>query len=84
MQKLPINKSVLQKIVDENCCYVDNTRFVKQMLDDGYGYWFLSRPRRFGKSLFLDTIRAAFAGEKELFKGEGLNFRKLFFSNMLA
>jgi len=39
------------------------------MLDDGDGYWFLSRPRRFGKTLFLDTIRAAFAGEKKLFKG---------------
>jgi hypothetical protein len=69
MRKLPTNKSVLKKIVEENCCYVDKTLFIKQMLDDGYGYWFLSRPRRFGKSLFLDTIRAAFAGEKELFKG---------------
>ena len=69
MRKLPTNKSVLKKIVEENCCYVDKTPFIKQMLDDGYGYWFLSRPRRFGKSLFLDTIRAAFAGEKELFKG---------------
>jgi len=69
MKKLPINKSVLKKIVDENCCYVDKTIFIKQMLDDGDGYWFLSRPRRFGKSLLVDTIRAAFAGEKELFKG---------------
>ncbi len=69
MKKLPINKSVLKKIVDENCCYVDKTHFIKQMLDDGDGFWFLSRPRRFGKTLFLDTLRAAFAGEKELFKG---------------
>ena len=69
MRKLPTNKSVLKKIVDENCCYVDKTRFIKQMLDAGDCYWFLSRPRRFGKSLFLDTIRAAFAGEKQLFKG---------------
>ncbi len=69
MKKLPTNKSVLKKIIDENCCYVDKTPFIKQMLDDGDGYWFLSRPRRFGKSLFLDTLRAAFSGEKELFKG---------------
>lgn len=69
MKNLPINKSVLKKIVDENCCYVDKTIFIKQMLDDGDGYWFLSRSRRFGKSLLVDTIRAAFAGEKELFKG---------------
>ena len=69
MKKLPTNKSVLKKIIDENCCYVDKTPFIRKMLDAGDGYWFLSRPRRFGKSLFLDTIRAAFAGEKELFKG---------------
>ena len=69
MKKLPTNKSVLKKIVDENCCYVDKTPFIKKMLDAGDGYWFLARPRRFGKSLFLDTIRAAFAGEKKLFKG---------------
>ena len=68
-QKLPLNKAVLKKLVDENCCYVDKTPYIKQLLDDGAGYWFLSRPRRFGKSLFLDTLRAAFAGEKELFKG---------------
>ena len=69
MKKLPTNKSVLKKIVEQNCCYVDKTHFVKQMADDGDGYWFLARPRRFGKSLFVDTLRAAFAGEKELFKG---------------
>jgi len=72
VKKLPTNKSVLKKIVDENCCYVDKTAFIKQMVDDGDGYWFLSRPRRFGKTLFLDTIRAAFAGEKELFTGLSL------------
>ena len=69
MEKLPINKSVLKKNVDEDCCYVDKTIFIKQMLDDGDGYWFLSRPRRFGKSLLVETICAAFTGEKELFKG---------------
>jgi len=69
MQKLPISKSVFKEIRTEDCCYVDKTSFVKQLLDGHSKYWFLSRPRRFGKSLFLDTIRAAFAGEKELFKG---------------
>ncbi len=56
MKKLPTNKSVLKKIVDENCCYVDKTPFIKQMLDDGDGYWFLARPRRFGKTLFLELL----------------------------
>ena len=69
MKKLPIGKSTLRKIIKNNCLYVDKTPFVKQLLDDDNGYWFLSRPRRFGKTLFLDTLRAAFAGEKELFKG---------------
>ena len=69
MKKLPINKTILREIVDGNCCYVDKTYYIKQMLDDDFKYWFLARPRRFGKSLFLDTLRAAFAGEKELFNG---------------
>jgi len=69
MKKLPISKSVFKEVITEDCCYVDKTSFVRQLLDDHSKYWFLSRPRRFGKSLFLDTIRAAFAGEKQLFKG---------------
>ena len=68
MKKLPISKSVFKEIRAENCCYVDKTPFVEQLLNDHSKYWFLSRPRRFGKTLFLDTLRAAFAGEKELFK----------------
>jgi hypothetical protein len=69
MQKLPIGRSVFKEIRTEECCYVDKTSFVRQLFDDHSKYWFLSRPRRFGKTLFLDTLRAAFAGEKELFKG---------------
>jgi hypothetical protein len=69
MQKLPIGRSVFKEIRTEDCCYVDKTSFVRQLFDDHSKYWFLSRPRRFGKTLFLDTLRAAFAGEKELFKG---------------
>jgi len=69
MRKLPIGKTVFKELRTENCCYVDKTPFVRMLCDDHSKFWFLSRPRRFGKSLFLDTIRAAFAGEKELFKG---------------
>ena len=69
LKRLPIAKSTLYKIVNEECCYVDKTQFVKQLLDDGNGYWFLSRPRRFGKTLFLDTLNEAFSGNKRLFKG---------------
>jgi len=69
MKKLPISKSVFKEIRSEDCCYVDKTSYVKQLLDDHSKFWFLSRPRRFGKTLFLDTLRAAFAAEKQLFKG---------------
>ena len=69
MKKLPIAKTTIKEIVQSNSCYVDKTGYVKQLVDDNNKYWFLSRPRRFGKTLFLDTLRAAFAAEKELFKG---------------
>lgn len=52
-----------------NCyAYVDKTNFVYKLADDGK-YYFLSRPRRFGKSLFLSTLEAYFQGKKELFEG---------------
>ena len=68
MKKLPIGASTLTSIVKENCYYVDKTGFVKQLVDNGR-YYFLSRPRRFGKSLFVDTLKQAFLGEKKYFNG---------------
>ena len=55
LKKLPIGIQSLQKIRDENCLLVDKTRLIKQ-LSEGGDYYFLSRPRRFGKSLFVDTL----------------------------
>jgi len=69
MKKLPIAKTTIKEIIRDDFLYVDKTKYIKKMLDAGNKYWFLSRPRRFGKSLFIDTIRAAFAAEKELFEG---------------
>jgi len=68
MKKLPIGISTLQSIREDNCYYVDKTPFVKKLVDNGK-YFFLSRPRRFGKSLLVDTIKQAFLGNMELFKG---------------
>ncbi len=68
MRKLPIGIQSFVEIRTENYYYVDKTPFVKKLVDEGK-YYFLSRPRRFGKSLFLDTLRQAFLGRKELFKG---------------
>ena len=69
MKKLPIGIQTFQAIIeDDDFYYVDKTKFVYDLVESGR-YYFLSRPRRFGKSLFLDTLRAAFSGERELFKG---------------
>ncbi|WP_297888526.1 AAA family ATPase, partial [Sulfurihydrogenibium sp.] len=68
MKKLPIGIQNLKEIITEGYYYVDKTPFVKKLQEKGK-YFFLSRPRRFGKSLFLDTLKEAFSGNKELFKG---------------
>jgi len=63
-KKLPISKAVFKDLIEENNCYVDKTKYIKMLEDYPSKYFFLSRPRRFGKSLFLDTLRAAYAGEE--------------------
>jgi hypothetical protein len=68
MRKLPIGIQSFEEIRKENYYYVDKTHFVEKLASEGK-YYFLSRPRRFGKSLFLDTLRQAFLGRKELFEG---------------
>ncbi|GAB4454861.1 MAG: ATP-binding protein [Bacteroidia bacterium] len=68
-KKLPIGIQTLSKIIEGNYYYVDKTPYVYQLANHGGGYYFLSRPRRFGKSLFVDTLKQAFSGNKELFKG---------------
>ncbi len=69
MKVLPIGiQSFLSIRTEKDYYYVDKTKYVKILADSGK-YYFLSRPRRFGKSLFLDTLRQAFLGKKELFKG---------------
>ena len=67
MKQLPIGIQSFEKIRTNDYYYVDKTPFVKKF--ENGGYFFLSRPRRFGKSLFLDTLKQAFLGNKELFKG---------------
>lgn len=68
MKKLPIGIQTFAEIIKENYCYVDKTPLIDRLINSGK-YYFLSRPRRFGKSLFISTLRAAFSGERELFKG---------------
>ena len=69
MKKLPIGISTFEKIRMNDCYYVDKTPFVQSLSERSGGYYFLSRPRRFGKSLFVDTLKCAFEGDKDLFTG---------------
>jgi Holliday junction resolvase-like predicted endonuclease len=69
MKKLPIGIQTFEKLIQEGFAYVDKTRFVEDLSKAGGGYYFLSRPRRFGKSLFLSTLKAAFEGKRDLFRG---------------
>lgn len=67
-RKLPIGIQTFEKLRKEGYLYVDKTALVWQMVSTSTPY-FLSRPRRFGKSLLLSTFEAYFEGKKELFEG---------------
>ena len=70
MKNLPIGISTLEKIRSvDNCIYVDKTQHIARLFTTGGRYYFLSRPRRFGKSLLVDTLKQAFLGRKDLFAG---------------
>lgn len=68
MKQLPIGISTLAEVRAKNYAFVDKTKHVYNLVNTNK-YYFLSRPRRFGKSLFLDTIKQAFLGRKDLFAG---------------
>ncbi len=68
MKKLPIGIQTFVKIREGSYCYADKTALIARMVDEGE-FYFLSRPRRFGKSLLIDTIAEAFLGNRKLFSG---------------
>jgi len=68
LQRLPVGDSSFESIRANECVYVDKTRHLFQMADEGK-YYFMSRPRRFGKSLTVSTLRCMFQGKKDLFDG---------------
>ena len=67
-RRLPLGIQTFRELRELDCYYVDKTAFLKRLLDRGK-YYFLSRPRRFGKSLFLDTLKELFEGSEDLFAG---------------
>ncbi len=68
MKKLPIGIQSFEKLRTDNFIYVDKTEYIYELTKEN-GYYFISRPRRFGKSLLVDTIKCLFEGKKELFEG---------------
>jgi hypothetical protein len=72
--KYPVGIQSFEKIRKEGFAYVDKTALIYKLADEG-SYYFLSRPRRFGKSLLISTMEAYFSGRKDLF--EGLAIEKL-------
>ena len=69
INKYPVGIQTFEKIREGNYLYVDKTKYIVDFRKKGMSYVFLSRPRRFGKSLFASTLHAYFAGKKELFEG---------------
>ena len=67
MMKYPIGIQNFEKLRSEGYVYVDKTPQMWKMISEG-SYYFLSRPRRFGKSLMVSTLEAFFSGKRELFK----------------
>ena len=67
-RRYPLGIQTFEKIINENMLYVDKTELIYKLVQS-YSYVFLSRPRRFGKSLLVSTLASYFRGEKELFKG---------------
>ncbi|MCY3818517.1 MAG: ATP-binding protein [Gammaproteobacteria bacterium] len=67
-RKLPIGIQTFRKIREEDCYYVDKTPYLRRLLNNG-SHYFLSRPRRFGKSLLVDTLKELFEGDEPLFLG---------------
>ncbi len=68
-RRLPVGIQAFNTIRKEGYLYVDKTDLIWQLANRGKKYNYLSRPRRFGKSVLVDTLQAYFEGKKELFDG---------------
>jgi len=73
-RQLPTGIQSFQRLREKGCYYVDKTPLIAELIERG-DHYFLSRPRRFGKSLLLDTLRELFAGNEELFRGLAIHER---------
>ncbi len=72
MKNLTTSVYTFEKLIEGNYSYIDKTEYIWNLIKEPYGIYFLSRPRRFGKSLTLSTLKAIFQNKKHLFKGLAL------------
>jgi hypothetical protein len=72
MKNLTTSVYTFEKLIEGNYSYIDKTEYIWNLVKEPYGIYFLSRPRRFGKSLTLSTLKAVFQNKKHLFKGLAL------------
>ena len=69
MKDILLGNGSFETLIQGNCLYVDKTRYLYELIRKTGTYYFLSCPRRFGKSLTLSTLEAIFKGKRELFRG---------------
>ena len=69
LKPLPVSTSTFRKIIQGDYLYVDKTKWIYELIREPFGVYFLSRPRRFGKSLLISTLDEIFQGNRELFQG---------------
>ena len=72
IRKYPVGMQTFAEIREKKYVYVDKTKYIVEFLKQGSKYVFLSRPRRFGKSLFVSTLHAYYEGRRDLFEGLAL------------
>lgn len=80
----PLGIQTFERIRKENKLYIDKTEYVYRLTHTSGTYFFLGRPRRFGKSLFLTTLQSYFEGKKDLFNGLAIESWKRSGQNILC
>ena len=76
MQKLTSSVYTFEKLIRNDFLYVDKTEYIWKLISEGPASYFMSRPRRFGKSLTISTLKAVFQGKRDLFKGLAISKKK--------
>ncbi len=68
---IPVSNPIFEDLrQDDDCIYVDKTKYIYSLVSDRINrYYFISRPRRYGKSLMCSTLQSLFEGKRELFRG---------------